>query len=278
MISSPLRARFESVLRDQHLADDLSAFADPAYFDEAPLYSQYRQVDFLEQDGEFNLMVIELSLDYLDRVVSAMRGDQFTRFAAITVISDDEGKHLVPQIFVCNGDVKRRLAALRLSLPASNLGREVGQLVRQARPDGFTVLEDRITVPGDVRVFVGHESPPQGFFALEELISVPSEGEAPNASVPSDELIGTRDTCWTVVPSDGTMTPDRHREFFQLMTEWGLPQAVDRISGGDGRITLSPNAFRLIVLSEWQSARQFADELANRTCSSWSVVETRCDG
>jgi hypothetical protein len=194
MISSPLRARFESVLRDQHLADDLSAFADPAYFDETPLYSQYRQVDFLEQDGDFNLMVIELSLDYLDRVVSAMRGDQFTRFAAITVISDDEGKHLVPQIFVCNGDVKRPLAVLRLSLPASGLAREVARLVKQARPDGFTVLEDTTTVPGEVRVFVGHESPPRGFLALEDLISTRSDGETPTTSGSSDDSSPAQDT------------------------------------------------------------------------------------
>ncbi|HVA46521.1 MAG TPA: Imm15 family immunity protein [Pirellulales bacterium] len=165
-----MRTQFESVLREQHLLDDLSAFADPAYFDETPLYSRYRQVDFLKRYGDENLLLIELALGYLDRVASAMQGDRIARFAAITVISDDGGKHLVPQIFVCNGDVEHRLAGLQLVEPSSVLGKQVKELVAQARPGGdFGVYDDRATVPGDVRVFVGHKSPPHGFMAVAHL-------------------------------------------------------------------------------------------------------------
>lgn len=169
MISSPMRTQFESVLREERLVDDLSTFADPNFFDEAPLYSRYRQVDFLQQYGEPNFLLVELALDYLDRVTSAMPRDRSKRFVAITVISDDGGEHIMPQIFVCNGDVQRRLADLKLSMPSSTLGKEVSDLVRRARPDDFSVLEDRITVPGDIRVFVGYQSPPDGFVPLEDL-------------------------------------------------------------------------------------------------------------
>jgi hypothetical protein len=178
MILSPVRAKFDAVLREQHLADDFAAFADPAYFDETALYSRYRQIDFLRQYGDLNLLLIELSLDYLDRVTTAMRADQITRFAAITIISDDGGKHIVPQIFVCNGDVRHRLANLSLSGPSSDLGMQVADLVGQARPEGFDVFEDRTTVAGDVRVFVGHRFPPQGFAALADFAAARTAQEA----------------------------------------------------------------------------------------------------
>lgn len=169
MISSPMRTQFESVLREQHLVDDISVFADPSYFDETPLYSRYAQIDFLDQFGDKNLLLIELALDFLDRVTMAMVGDRIGRFAAITVISDDNGKHIVPQIFVCNGDVTQRLAVLKLSEASSELGKKVSQLVAEVRPTGFAILEDRNTVPGEVRVFVGHESPPNRFTSIAQF-------------------------------------------------------------------------------------------------------------
>lgn len=138
-------------------------------FDETPLYSRYAQIDFLDQFGDKNLLLIELALDFLDRVTMAMVGDRIGRFAAITVISDDDGVHFVPQIFVCNGDVMQRLAALKLSEASSELGKLVSQLVEEARPAGFVVLEDGNTVPGEVRVFIGQQSPPHGFIHIAQF-------------------------------------------------------------------------------------------------------------
>lgn len=173
MISSPMRTQFDSVLRDQHLIDDISTFAGSDYFDEVPLYSRYRQVDFLKQYGDPDVLLIELALDYLDRVTSAIQAERIKQFVAITIVSDDNGEHLVPQIFVCNGNVDQRLADLRLSDPTSALGKQVEQLVKIARPDRvFSVLEDRVTLPGDVRVFVGDKSPPHGFLTLEDVTSL----------------------------------------------------------------------------------------------------------
>lgn len=180
MISSPLRTRFESVLDEQHLIDDLSKFSSDDYFDEVPLFSRYQQVDFLAQYGDANALIVELSLDYLDRIISATGSERIERFAAITIITDDGGEHLVPHIFICSGDVDRRLPGLCLSEPADGLGKQVQELVDQIMPDGgFRVLEDRSTVPGDVRVFVARSNPPSGFFALEDFIRM-----TPNACRP----------------------------------------------------------------------------------------------
>jgi hypothetical protein len=178
MISSPVKTQFESLLHEQHLIDDLSVFAGPDYFDEVPLFSRYKQIDFLKQYGDEKLLIIELALDYLDHVTSSLPGGRTKRLAAITVISDDGGKHLVPHIFICNGEVERRLADLRLTEPTASLGKQVQELVDRARPQGgFRVFADHATVPGDVRVFVAHAAPPEGFVALEKLL-----GKAGNES------------------------------------------------------------------------------------------------
>lgn len=169
MILSPMTTQFESVLLEQQLTDVASIFADPDFCDETPLYSRYQQVDFLKQYGDPNLLLLELALDYLDRVASALRGGESKRFIAITIISDDDGEHIVPQIFVCNGDARQRFATLRITVPSSELGKHVAELVRQARPDDFDVFEDCTTVPGDVRIFIGYRASPHGFATLADF-------------------------------------------------------------------------------------------------------------
>lgn len=167
MISSPMKSQFESVLCDQHLTDVPSCFAGADFFDEIPLYSRYDQIEFLKQYGDVDRLLIDLSLDYLDRVSTLTTDGTIRRFAAVTVIKDDGSNYLIPQIFVCNGDVERRLTGLQLAEPSKGLGKEVEELVRRVRPESdFVVFEDRSTVPGELRVFVGHHSPPHGFLAL----------------------------------------------------------------------------------------------------------------
>lgn len=170
MISSPVKLQFELVLREQHIADNLAALTKATYFDETPLYSRYTQVDFLGQFGDKNLLLIDLALDFLDRVCAGAAAESIDRFAAITVISDDDGKHLVPQLFLCNGETERRLGELELCEPTSNLGRQVADLVTKAKPNGeFDVSEDLVTAPGQTRVFISRRSPPLGFIAASRF-------------------------------------------------------------------------------------------------------------
>ena len=168
MIAFPFRTRFESVLKAQRLDDVASLFADSDYFDEVPLYSRYQQVEFLKHFGEVDQLLIELALDYLDRVSDEIRIPRTRRFLAITVIRDSHNDFLVPAIFVCNGNVTARLKDLRLSSPTDGLGKRVQALVKLANRDvAYSVFEDRQTVPGEVRVFIGFESPKRDIVSLK---------------------------------------------------------------------------------------------------------------
>ena len=167
MISSSMKMQFESVLRKQHLSDVAASFSDPDFFDEIPLYSRYKQIEFLKQFGDVNVLLIKLALEYLHRVTSEVHL-RTKRFVAITVISDDDDEYLVPAIFVCNGNVKTRLKALHLSSPSEGIGKRIAGYVKNAKlHNEFSVLEDDYTIPDDVRIFVGHKSPPAGLVNLE---------------------------------------------------------------------------------------------------------------
>lgn len=170
MIAFPFRTRFESVLKAQHLDDVASIFAESDYFDEVPLYSRYQQIDFLKHYGEVDQLLIELALDYLDRVSTEICIPGTQRFIAITVIRDSHDEYLVPAIFVCNGNVAARLKDLRLSSPADGLGKRVQALVKLAnREIAYSVFEDRHTVPGEVRVFIGYKSSKRDIVSLKTL-------------------------------------------------------------------------------------------------------------
>jgi hypothetical protein len=164
MISSMAKSKFEILLRARQLADPVSSFSIPDFFDEVPLYARYAEVEFLKKFGNVDLLLVKLALDYLERVTSASRHSKARRFAAITVINDDEDEFIVPSVFVCNGSVSTRLRELHLSLPSKGLGKRIEALVKDAKLNGcYCVLEDRDTIPGDVRVFIGHKSPLPGF-------------------------------------------------------------------------------------------------------------------
>ena len=164
MIARSMKSEFDVVLQEQRLADVAGIFCERDFCDEVPLYSRYRQVDFLKQYGEVDLLLMELALDYLERVSSETDSGSNDRFAAITVIRDDPAAYIVPSIFLCNSEARRRLETLCLSPPSNALGEYVGALVKQAKPDGdYVVLEDLLAVPGVPREFVSFRSPPHGF-------------------------------------------------------------------------------------------------------------------
>jgi hypothetical protein len=167
MISPPARLQFNSVLKVEHLADIPSRFSDPAFFDEVPLYSRYEQVDFLKQYGEVDQLLLALSLEYLQRAKSDWAPNKARRFIAVTIIRDDVNEPIVPYIFICNSNARRRLKDLHLSPPSKGLGQHIQSLMRKIdRSQDYRVLEDRSTVPDDVRVFISYKSLPQGWISL----------------------------------------------------------------------------------------------------------------
>jgi hypothetical protein len=168
MFAIPFRTRFDSVLRAQHLDAVATLFCDPSYFDEIPLYSRYEQVEFLKRYGDVDRLLIELALEYLGRVAAQAYSEASTRIIAITVVSNDDNAYLIPSIFLCNGEVNARFKDLHLSLPSAGLGKRVEAHVKAAKSAGaYSILEDRETVPGDVRVFISYKTPPRGLVNLE---------------------------------------------------------------------------------------------------------------
>jgi hypothetical protein len=169
MIPPSAKRRFQSVLRAEQLADIPPSFSDPAFFDEVPLYSRYKQVDYLKDYGDVDQLLLELSLDYLKRLVAEAPATTSRRFLAVTIIRDDDKEYIVPYVFVCNSKVRDRLRGLHLSRPSSTLGKYVRSLLRQTHHfEDYRVLDDRSTVPGNVRVFIGYKTPPDKLVSLDE--------------------------------------------------------------------------------------------------------------
>jgi hypothetical protein len=176
MIPLSAKRRFESVLKAEQLADIPSSFRDPAFCDEVPLYSRYKQVNYLTKYGDVDLLLLELSLDYLKRIVAETPATKSRRFLAVTIVRDDDNEYIVPYIFICNSNVKSRLKGLHLSLPSSTLGKYIQSLLRQSdHSSDYRVLDDRSTVPESVRVFVSYKTPPDRLVSLDECMNNRSE-------------------------------------------------------------------------------------------------------
>jgi hypothetical protein len=168
MIPATAKQRFAAVLKAELLADIPSSFRDPTFFDEVPLYSRYAQIDFLKEYGEVDRLLLELSLEYLQRAESELATTKSNRFIAVTIFRSDADEYIVPSIFVCNSKAGTRLKSLHLLPPSKGLGEYIKSLMQKiGRPQDYYVLEDRTTVPDDVRVFISYKSPPLGMVSLE---------------------------------------------------------------------------------------------------------------
>ena len=167
-LTAEINDRFEAVLREEALADR-SMFDAPGFFDELPLYSRYRQIAWLSRFGDVNELLIRLSLDYLQSVAKTKRSSAMC-FAAITLMDHPDAEYLVPNIFVCNGWVSRRLRRLRLATPASRFAAKLrADLVRSKLSVRFAVAQDTLSSPGNVRVFFGFRKAPS-----EHIMSLPA--------------------------------------------------------------------------------------------------------
>ncbi|HUY33484.1 MAG TPA: hypothetical protein VMV69_12105 [Pirellulales bacterium] len=148
------------VLAKQHLAD-FSQFYAAGFFDEVPFYSRYADVDFLKKLGiaKANALLIEFSLKYLN-ALTAYDTPRAPFLAAITVRECGKRDLLVPHLFVCHAECEEHLRGqLVLHSTTSSFGAALGRRVDAARPSVYQVLEEDLTVPGQVRAFIGHRTP-----------------------------------------------------------------------------------------------------------------------
>lgn len=176
MITATPYYQFRRVLAHEGL-DDASAFIQADFFDEIPLYSRYAQIEPLIGPSESSdEVLLALAIEYLEEVASHVSppNEVQTRPAhdlllAITVWDGDDD-YIVPNLFVCHGQVRERLQKLDLREPRSPFGRKIADLVRQLDSTRrLLVLEDTDTVPGDVREFIGYGASPGRIVGIGEL-------------------------------------------------------------------------------------------------------------
>jgi hypothetical protein len=160
--------RFEAVLRDEALADR-TMYDASGFFDELPLYSRYRQISFLSRFGNVDDLLIQLSLNYLESIVNSKRSTAEC-FAAITLLDYADAEFLVPNIFVCNGWVSRRLRTLRLTPPASTFATSLRRRLDNLKlSTTLAAAQDTLSSPGNVRVFLGYRKAPN-----EHVVALPT--------------------------------------------------------------------------------------------------------
>lgn len=157
-----VEAKFWQLLEQQRL-NDRSQFVREGFFDEVPLYSRYSQLKFLEERflgysrKEIDSVMIKFGLHYLEIILDKCVPKE--NFLAALTVRNSSGKNfrLLPSIFVCHGRVEELLdGRLELVPPKSVFAKRLETIVSDiAGPNRYHVLQDSLTVPRDVRVFVG---------------------------------------------------------------------------------------------------------------------------
>jgi len=150
------------VLEKEGLAD-LSQFHRDGFFEEVPFYSRLADVSFLRDFGqpEADCALLRFGLKFLNALIW-YEIPQRPFFAALTVWNNAGDELIVPNLFVCNGDLQEqvgdRLALHSVQAPAS---KRIDKLLLRLRLlESFQVLEDNTTAPDVTRVFIGYSIPP----------------------------------------------------------------------------------------------------------------------
>ena len=144
------------VLAPEGLANPCKFF-EGDFFDEIPLYSRYEQIEpFLRNGGSADAVLLDMALEYLAEIhgeAKTIRGF----VAAITIPDDKDSRYIVPNVFVCKGRIRQRLHGLRLRQPLTDFSKRIAAILKQVDPTAaLRILEDTLTVPGEVRVFISY--------------------------------------------------------------------------------------------------------------------------
>lgn len=167
-------SRLWEILAKERLVD-LSQFHRSHFFDEVPLISRDSDLDFLSDlpQEEADGILLGFALKFLKAVVSYE--EHRARFvAAITVWGPGEGDRMIPNLFVWSGPARDLRSRLVLEPPTAPFARKVKRMVPHRHGklpyQGFEVLQDTATEPGEVRVFISFAQPPyRAFVPLREF-------------------------------------------------------------------------------------------------------------
>ena len=85
--------------------DDPRRWLKAGFFDEIPLYSRYDQIEpFIRRGRSADSFLLDMALEYFAEVCAAPKSSRGF-LAAITIHDDREARYILPNIFVCRGDV-----------------------------------------------------------------------------------------------------------------------------------------------------------------------------
>jgi hypothetical protein len=160
--SNHLESRLWQVLEEERLAD-LPQYRRSGFFDEVPLYSRLAQVSFLADLGprRANSTLLRFALKFLDALV-AYEAPRVPFFAALTLWENSDDPLLVPNVFVCCGEVRKRLGGgLILHEGRSTFAAKATALLAEIdTAHKYQLLEDSSTLPGTPRVLIGYKDVP----------------------------------------------------------------------------------------------------------------------
>ncbi len=161
------------VLEKNGLAD-LSQFHRANFYDETPLYSRLKDVDFLAHlpVKDANKALLKFSLKFLSAVISYEEHDA-PYLAAITVWSGSDDAPIVPNIFVWNRHPERLWGTLELGVVRSPFAKSVKRLDSPRNGlFGLCDIYEDLAAPAQMsRVFIGPSvSPYKGFVLLHQFL------------------------------------------------------------------------------------------------------------
>ena len=148
MIATTTYEKFRRRVLAKERLDDMSVFFEPGFFDEIPLYSRYAQIEpFISNADSPEGVLVGLAIACLEEIVGRSK-PRAMFLAAITILDDKDFDQIVPNVFVCHGQVRQRLRGLSLHAPSTSFGNRMASILRRLdRRHKFQLLEDTSTVP-----------------------------------------------------------------------------------------------------------------------------------
>jgi hypothetical protein len=150
------------VVEKEGLAD-LSQYHRDGYFDEAPLYSRFKDVAFLREFGseQADAALLRFALKFLKALIWYEIPEQ-PFLAALTIWNNPDDELIVPNLFVCSGIVQKWVGDNLALHPAKAAGsKRIEKLLsRLHMVEPFQALEDSSTELDMTRVFIGYSIPP----------------------------------------------------------------------------------------------------------------------
>ena len=172
---SVLQGRYRRLI-DRQLLDDFTPYREPDVFGGVPIFSRYKEVEFLEEFGRetADRLLLIFGLDTLDSFLAMGSITPGTMFA-LEIDRYSQEDPIIPRIFAANpADAAEMVGHMRLREPRSRFGRWALKTISSLGDDArFLVLEEQPAAVADQRrVFVGPRAAiAPGLMTIDALLS-----------------------------------------------------------------------------------------------------------